>query len=330
MVTLPGAHWTPDFKPMWRKPPMSRMVKSWPPVKYIDKKYARDCTSFWSLANACDRKNPWDIIIYNFNTEEPKEVNWYLHHAVGCWTSSDSRNFAFDYARTADSKDGLIYIPSPGWKPDPKFKKGSGAGGFVHAMVADVYTIMMRIARSIPRIQFGNTQVGPASFEELARLVNTREIAIEVEPSLGPRAKYTDKKITLRKAPSIRRYSDYGTLANEGTHAITHRQSRKVEIFKNETTSSLTQSVVEAAMSENRVLRLMEYVGDGYDKLYFAGWVWSNYLRDTVILSMKDLDRDFPHPIHGDMRNPKQELLQYMHKAGYIDSGRKIAFDWDI
>lgn len=49
--------------------------------------------------------DPWGLIEFNFQTRDPKEVNWYLYHFVGCRVSNDgNKNLSFKYA-----KPGIIY-----------------------------------------------------------------------------------------------------------------------------------------------------------------------------------------------------------------------------
>lgn len=49
--------------------------------------------------------NPRDFVAFNFNTKDPKEINWYLYHFVGCRISNDgNKNLSFKYA-----KPGIVY-----------------------------------------------------------------------------------------------------------------------------------------------------------------------------------------------------------------------------
>ena len=59
------------------------------------------------------------LIRFNFNTREPKYVNYYLKHNVGCKVASpDGKNYSF-----RDSSPGIIYVPGPGsdfvWVSEP-------------------------------------------------------------------------------------------------------------------------------------------------------------------------------------------------------------------
>lgn len=48
------------------------------------------------------------LIYHNFKTTRPNEVNWYLHHLIGCKYSTDGLNYAFR------SGEGFGYIVIPG------------------------------------------------------------------------------------------------------------------------------------------------------------------------------------------------------------------------
>ena len=53
----------------------------------------------------------WDLIWFNFRTDEPRETNWYMHHYVGCWRSNDGKNFSF-----RDADPGIVYMPPLGYR----------------------------------------------------------------------------------------------------------------------------------------------------------------------------------------------------------------------
>lgn len=49
-----------------------------------------------------------ELIYFNFQTTDPDEVNWYLHHHTGCKKISPSGN---NYMFSNDANPGIIYIP---------------------------------------------------------------------------------------------------------------------------------------------------------------------------------------------------------------------------
>jgi hypothetical protein len=62
----------------------------------------------WASVAAQYNVNVNDLIYFNFQTNVPEEVNWYLRRNVGCDVSNDGgRNWAF----SSSADPGLIYIP---------------------------------------------------------------------------------------------------------------------------------------------------------------------------------------------------------------------------
>ncbi len=49
----------PTFTPLWKKP--GKMIAAWPPL---------GAAGFHDLC--------WDVIIFNFRTDDAEEVNWYF------------------------------------------------------------------------------------------------------------------------------------------------------------------------------------------------------------------------------------------------------------
>ncbi len=330
MTGLPGALLKPNFKPLWRAPTTTELVEHWPPKGYMKEVEVED-GNFWSLGRRFGRENPWDIIIFNFGTEDPQVVNWYLHNAVGCWKSQDNANFAFDSSITNEKKPGKIYIPHPGWHPDPKFQKGSGAGKFVHAVKDATATILTRLAKRIPTLAYRNSRLDQFGLEKVAEMINTGEVPLVVDPELMDSAAYSfdDKTIYLGKVPKLGRPFTAGVLANEATHAYTHWRSTEVNAFNNEMISSLAESVAAASVSVDFVRRQLENTADGYDQLYFPGWVWATELRGISRLGQAELDQDFDHPVHGVPMNPFTELVKYHDSIPYYHLKRRITWDHD-
>ena len=62
----------------------------------------------WASVAAQYNVNVNDLIYFNFHTNVPEEVNWYLRRNTGCNVSNDGgRNWAF----SSSADPGLIYIP---------------------------------------------------------------------------------------------------------------------------------------------------------------------------------------------------------------------------
>ena len=75
--------------------------------------------SWWTLAELrqtrAARMSAGDLCYYNFKTHDPREINWYLHHKVGCrHTTRDGKNYTFsnvDRLNTHAATPGLVYLP---------------------------------------------------------------------------------------------------------------------------------------------------------------------------------------------------------------------------
>src|SRR3712207_6680821 len=91
----------------------SKQPASWPPKGYTKAHQVKDKENWWKLADMYGRKDPWDIIQYNFETTDPKEVNWFLRKLVGCTKSKDSMNYSF----ASTDSPGKVYIPPKSWVP---------------------------------------------------------------------------------------------------------------------------------------------------------------------------------------------------------------------
>src|SRR6478672_13673944 len=86
---------------------------NFPPASYLAKYHVKTGENWQSITTMFHRADPWDLIEFNFQTRNPREVNWYLESYVGCTKSNDGKNYSFD---TADSP-GEIYIPHAHWTP---------------------------------------------------------------------------------------------------------------------------------------------------------------------------------------------------------------------
>lgn len=74
----------------------------------------------WQSLAALDGWTARELIYFNFRTNDPKEINWYLYHFAGCRYSPDGRrNLSFHYARP-----GIIFTRHPHSTSIPKVGPG--------------------------------------------------------------------------------------------------------------------------------------------------------------------------------------------------------------
>jgi hypothetical protein len=78
------------------------------PEGFVEKHRVNDGED-WASVAAKYNVDVKDLIYFNFHTNVPEEVNWYLRRNVGCNVSKDGgRNWAF----SSSADPGLIYIPA--------------------------------------------------------------------------------------------------------------------------------------------------------------------------------------------------------------------------
>ncbi|TWT79461.1 hypothetical protein CA13_08620 [Planctomycetes bacterium CA13] len=88
------------------KRPKNPLPKNYKPPNSTPYK-VRDGDNWWSVAKA-NNMPVWDLIVANYKTRNPAEVNWYLRENVGCVQSTrDGNNWTF----TSRANPGIIHIP---------------------------------------------------------------------------------------------------------------------------------------------------------------------------------------------------------------------------
>lgn len=308
------------------------MIPAWPPAGAVESRWATK-GNFWELSRSVGRENPWDLIIFNFQTQDPLEVNWYLHHAVGCWNLTSSGNFKFEKSVTKDGKGGIIYIPPPHWRPPSYFSKGSGAGTFVSGIQHSAVAMLRGLSGRMPTVSHGETTMLPRDYATVADLIERQEVALDVNPDLGGRGGYHDweKRIVLRYIPRIGNARHVGTLANEAVHVATHYYEIANNRLKNEYVSTVVGSIAIGVSSERILERLIDPDRYKYWRYYYAGWVWLNYLKPSGVwrLDLDYLDQEFEHPFLSKPVNAFSALKESMDKSyGWAAKVEDIP-EWD-
>src|SRR5215467_14072099 len=102
---------TPKGKPIEKEPTGLRLPPFWHarnnygiPYRPKDKPVQED---WYSVARKFG-VDVQELIFFNFMTHKPDEVNWYLHHYVGCDKVSPSGN---NWMFSNSARPGIIYIP---------------------------------------------------------------------------------------------------------------------------------------------------------------------------------------------------------------------------
>jgi len=326
------------------------MIRHWPPMVYpswnsqsgFDTKAVKHrevkpgpLDTFWDLAAEVDRRNPWDIIIYNFETEDPLEVNWYLHHAVGCWKSYDGANFNF-----VSADPGKLYLPEDKkWKPPTWFSKGSGANRFVNGLISTAVSLLEKAAVDFPTVEYGDTRVSAAGLRKVGKLLESHQIFLSIEPgnmaAEGDLAKYKPGSRTIRliRPPVINDIEMMGWLCNEATHVISHYNSKTVYLGAHEMTSTIVESI--AVAKEDPAFAEKWYTADplGEGAVYAVGLVVLRHFAGARKIAVETdlIGKKFPDPAFpdGPEFDPMARLYRW-HKKWYGKIwNEKQHYSWD-
>jgi hypothetical protein len=175
----------------------------------------------------------WDLIWFNFQTTDPREVNFYLYRYVGCWQSNDAKNFSF-----MGAEPGVIYIPPFGWKrptPDP--------------LMTRFLSMLSGTVSRFPYITYRNVHVSRLSFETVGLAVRNGRIGIGYDPDRldreGAGAMYLNylNKFIFRD-PFIDTMKNRLHVVHEATHAaLDMYPGHGLEVLDNEFLAYLSGAI---------------------------------------------------------------------------------------
>ncbi len=209
-----------------------REIVQWPPADHIGQvDVSMVGTNWWNLANRFGYENPWDLIIYNFRTEDPREVNWYLEQFVGCYIH-DGDNYLF-----ADAAPGFIYLPPPHWRPGGGFKRASGRRDYSRYIPRLTASRLRKAAHVCPTFRCSSGGFfGPSALREFASQIENGKVNVTVMPEMRWAnwiALYAydssgGKKNTLllSQEPDIGGTASTAALVHEAVHAWQDRRGK--------------------------------------------------------------------------------------------------------
>lgn len=192
----------------------------WPPKFSTKKVEVTAADDWWILAAMNGRSDPWDLIVYNFQTRDCNEVNWCLHHLLGCRrTTKDGRNYEFGAPCTQKQH---IYIPNPAWKPPTTEDEDAW---YLVSSVLNSGTVKGMNA-SVG--EFG-LSISGYDFSRIGYLVNTKRIAVRLDLSHPHAAEYVPDSDTMIISTLDRTAVDRSMIVHEAVHAsFDYRRSQGV------------------------------------------------------------------------------------------------------
>jgi hypothetical protein len=228
--------------------PTPKTMATFPPRGYVRPHKVQTGENWWTLAEKYRRKDPWDLIRFNFGTSNPDEVNWYLANKVGCTlTTDDRKNFRF----SSNASPGLIYIPRKRWKGGGSGTSGDPTAAVDHAAAKDcVYKSLTWYDNKHIDFELGGYKVTPAKLTRVANAVQSGKINVLHNPDLGGACKYfhrnDDENEAMRNTIEIgftypREYEQQAVVIHEAIHASMDLESHTISDDWSEAIAYVTQ-----------------------------------------------------------------------------------------
>jgi len=219
-----------------------------PPANYLRAYQVRDGDNWWTLQKLFGLRDPWSLIRYNFRTDDPAEVNWYLQEYVGCvLKTADGKNYRFSTA----AKPGLLYLPRH------NFKRGIGGSRIGVGTCDDgpeqvpakdkTATNTVRWALNLPAVsslQFNlcGQKVWPDDYHRVRRLIGEGEIVVAHNSSLDESAAYSPETDSIYLGTKANLSEDaVSVVIHEATHAAFDAASVKVDDVTSEMVAYVAQ-----------------------------------------------------------------------------------------
>ena len=222
-MPLPKPKHTPTFVPLMT--PSPALDGYWPPPDHRGSyRVGRDPSINWqTLAWSWGLPDVWDLIWFNFGTDDPREVNWYMHHYVGCWKSNDGRNFSFK-----DADPGLVYMPPLRYKRPAVL----------------VAAMLDAKAAHFPYIAYKHIHIDRTYLLCVTRYIRSRRIKVRFASTLGTdiAAVYNDDTFWLGDLVFSSGMSLSLTLVHEATHAILDLQKASFYRWEHELIAYLAEA----------------------------------------------------------------------------------------
>jgi hypothetical protein len=292
MGVLPTPKWKLEagFKPRWTPSPA---LATWPPAAWRAKHKVRLGESWLSVAMTHLVPDPWDLIYFNFETEDPLKVNWYLRHYVGCWAAApDGINFKF----TSYDDPGHVYVPPHG------YTRGTGL-----PFQALVLSQLEKAVPLFPHVAFDSFHIGPTGLKGVLDAMRDGRIEVLHDPSLPATApaSYQALKNRMRvRSASLTGWRERTILVHEAVHAIVDFRKYRLYGWQNEFLAYTTHAVWGRAADNARAEAKVGPHLMNTDIEHHA-FILARYLRGTGARTLKVEPLDTLLP---DYRDPTRNL----------------------
>jgi hypothetical protein len=296
------------FKPKWTP---AKALDHWPPRDIRGQYRVKAGESWLAIAMGWLVPDVWDLIYFNFRTEDPKKVNWYMRHYLGCCKpAADGKNFSF-----ADADPGLLYIPPHSWKR-------GGTGTLFHLEVA---AQLDKLVKHFPYLVYRNIHISRTHLQAVIAALRDGRIGAVHDPALAFPAVYRpDANVIAVKGLGLSSWLSRNFLAHEAVHAIMDMQKADILNWEDELCCYTAQALWGRAADDSQGEGIVNATPVPYS--WREAYILARYLRGTgkTMKRMKDVDITLP-----DYRDATRTLNPVANlKVAIMNSPTYIAQPW--
>ena len=222
-MPVPKPKHAPTFVPLMTPGPA--LDGMWPPEKHRGPyRVGHDPSINWQLlAWSWGIEDVWDLIWFNFRTDDPRETNWYMHHYLGCWRSNDGKNFSF-----RDADPGIVYMPPLRYKS-------------LATAVADELSAK---AAHYPYVAYKHVHIDRTWLLSVIRHIRARRIKVRVAKLReNELAAYGGDMFILNESTPARGTNTDLAMVHEATHAILDLQKAAFPRWEHELIAYLAEAL---------------------------------------------------------------------------------------
>ncbi|MCB1805475.1 MAG: hypothetical protein KDJ99_10105 [Candidatus Competibacteraceae bacterium] len=295
----------------------------WPPKNFAAAHYVGFPAevNWWSLAKQVGRDNPWDIIIFNFETEDSREVNYYLETYVGCKTLVGN-SYSFWKA-----DPGIIYLPHPSWRPPVKFKMGSSRSSYSAKLAKQYASIIRNAAAVCPVVTLNGFTITPLDLYMVANHIESNKILCTVAPEIiikdDEYARYhlgDPPTITSYREPNASKMMDVASITHESVHAaLDARMYKNTTVGDHELLAHAVQSIVAARLFRPQIEAKLISTSEADYGLWFFGWWLTQGSNPRSLVDLSQLasrsivDDTIDDPFAGSFHRLYKSFVDYVH-----------------
>lgn len=301
----------PGFTPLFPgSPPLD--LKQWPPPAYRAKHRVRLGEDWQTIAHHHLMVDPLDLVFYNFRTTDPREINWYLRHYIGCWAAGPPDRKFFMFTNYDDP--GFVYIPPLGYKRDFRMP--------FHGRVVQQ---LEKAVPHYPTVALRNYSVGPETLRKVIEAMRIGRIYCFHEPNMkrSENARYIWRRNRLEiRRPYTESFQARRTIVHEATHAVVDYKSYDLWYWESELIAFTVAALWARAVDNERVERFVNS-DPPFDliNIYQQAYVLAHYLskKRGTVKRIEDFDKVVPeYRDSSRMINPYVNLMSAIqHDENY-------------